>query len=76
MKNANFFRSFPHKHKALSVRDDLRGIQRLFQVVDELLLALTAWFLRRSFEDSTCSNTLILHGRQATCKDSLADQGD
>lgn len=72
----NLLGSLPHEHEALSVGDDLGGIQGLLEVVDELLLVTTERLLLRSGNDFACTGTLFLDSRQATCEHSLTNQGD
>lgn len=63
------------EHEALSVGDNLGGIQGLLKVVDEsLLVALELG--SRATQDSAGAATLILQGAEAAGEDSLADQGD
>jgi len=63
------------EHEALSVGDDLGGIQGLLKVVDEsLLVALELG--GRATEDGAGAATLILEGTEAARENSLTDQGD
>lgn len=68
--------SLPHQHEALSVRDDLGGVQRLFEVIDEQLLVATERLLLRAGDDFAGTDTLLLDRRQATREHSLANEGD
>ena len=63
------------EHEALSIGDDLGGIQGLLKVVDEsLLVALELG--GRATEDGAGAATLILEGTEAARENSLTDQGD
>ncbi len=45
-KKINYlFRGLPHQHEALRIRNDLRRIQCLLEVIDELLLVALEWLL-------------------------------
>jgi hypothetical protein len=63
------------EHEALSVGDDLGGIQSLLKVVNELLLVALELGLG-ALEEAAGADTLALEGRKATSKDRLADQSD
>lgn len=63
-----------HEHEALGVRDDLRGVQGLLEVVDELLLVALEGLGLGSSEDLAGADSLRLQAREAAGKDSLADQ--
>ena len=64
-----------HQHETLSIRDDLGSIEGLGDIVDELLL-VTRELGVGAREDLGGTDTLVLDGREAAGKDSLADQGD
>lgn len=65
-----------HEHEALSVRDDLGGVESLLEVINELLLVATEWFPLRAGDDFAGTGTLLLDGRQATGEDGLTDEGN
>ena len=65
-----------HEHEALSVRDNLRRVQSLLKVVDELLLVALEGLLLGTGEDFARPCTLCLDGGQATGEDSLTDERD
>ena len=65
-----------HEHEALGVGVDLGSVEGLLEVIDELLLVTLESFLLGASDDLAGTCTLILNRRQATSKDSLADQGD
>lgn len=63
------------EHEALSVRNNLGGVQGLLKVINESLLV--AFKLGgRAFEDSAGAATLVLKGAEAAREDRLADQSD
>jgi hypothetical protein len=64
-----------HKHEALGIGDDLRGIQGLLQVIDESLL-VTGEFRGGAREEAAGASTLVLESTQATREDGLTDEGD
>ena len=68
--------SFTHEHEALRVGDDLRRIEGLLKVVDELLLVALERLLLGASDDLASTETLLLKARQATSKDSLANESD
>lgn len=63
------------EHEALSVGDDLGGIQSLLEVIDESLL-VTGELGGRAIEETAGTDTLVLDGAQATGENGLTDQGD
>ena len=65
-----------HEHEALGVGDDLGSVEGLLEDIDELLLVTLESFLLGASDDLASTCTLLLNRRQATSKDSLADQGD
>jgi hypothetical protein len=65
-----------HEHKALSVGDNLGGVESLFQVVDKLLLVAVESLFLRTRDDLASANALLLEGRQTPGEDGLSDQGD
>ena len=65
-----------HEHEALRVRDDLRRVEGLLEVVDELLLVALEGLLLRASNDLGGANTLLLDRGQATSEDSLTNEGD
>lgn len=67
--------SLPDEHKALSVGDDLRGIEGLLKVIDESLL-VTGEFGGGTAQDVASLDTLVLLGTQATREDGLANESD
>jgi hypothetical protein len=64
-----------HEHEALSVGDNLGGVEGLLKVVDESLL-VTLELGGRATENGASAATLILKGTEAAGEDSLSDQGD
>jgi hypothetical protein len=52
--------SLTHEHEALSIRDDLAGIEGLLQVIDKLLLVTTECLLLWSDNNLAGSGTLGL----------------
>jgi hypothetical protein len=54
------FGSLTHEHEALCIRDDLRGIESLLQVIDKLLLVATECLLLWSDNDLVSTGTLGL----------------
>ena len=65
-----------HEHKSLSVGDDLRSVESLFKVIDELLLVATECFFLRTRDDFASADTFLFKGRQTPSEDGLSDQGD
>ena len=65
-----------HEHEALRVRDDLRRVESLLEVVDELLLVALEGLLLGASNDLRGANTLLLDRGQATSEDGLANEGD
>lgn len=65
-----------HEHEALSVGDDLRRVEGLLQVVDELLLVPLEGLLLRAGDDFAGARALGLDGRQATGEYSLTNERD
>jgi hypothetical protein len=65
-----------HEHEALSVGDNLGRVERLLEVIDELLFVALEGLLRRASDDLARAGTLGLDGGEATGEDSLADEGD
>src|SRR4051812_22361512 len=66
-----------HQHEALSIRDDLGGIEGLLEVVKELVLvALEGVGAANKLELGRCLDTLVLDARQAAGQHSLGDEGD
>jgi hypothetical protein len=63
------------QHETLSVRDDLRGVQGLFEVVDEGLL-VTLKLGGRTSKDLAGADALVLDRTEAAREDSLADKSD
>ena len=59
----------------MSVRDDLGGIQCLLEVLKELL-SVAIELRSGARENLGSTNTLVLDGAQASCEDSLTDEGD
>ena len=74
--NAYLLRGLTHQHEALSVRDDLRRVESLLEVIDELLLVALELLLLRAADDLARTDTFLLDRRQATSKDGLTDEGD
>lgn len=70
------FGSLPHQHEALGVGDDLGGIQRLLEIVNEELLVASERLLLWARDNFASTDTLLLDSRQATCKHSLANKSD
>lgn len=68
--------SFTHEHESLRVRDDLGGVEGLFEVIDELLLVSLEWGDLRATKDFGGSDTLSLQAGQASSEYSLSNQGD
>jgi hypothetical protein len=65
-----------HQHEALSVRDDLGGIESLLKVIEELLLVtLELGGAALEAELGGSGGTLILDGGQAASQDSLSNEG-
>lgn len=63
------------EHEALSVGNNLGGVQGLLEVIDEGSL-VTSEVGSGATEDAVGTATLVFEGRKATGKDSLADQSD
>ena len=63
------------EHEALSIGDDLRSIESLLQVVNELL-SVTLEIGLGALEDLARADTLLLKGAQAAGKHGLADERD
>jgi len=63
------------EHEALSVGDDLRGVEGLFQVIDESLL-VTFELGSGATEDGASTGTVVLESTQAAGEDSLANESD
>jgi hypothetical protein len=55
-----FFGSLTHEHEALCIRDDLRGIESLFQVIDKLLLVPAEFLFGWSGNDLASTDALGL----------------
>lgn len=72
----NLLRGLPHEHEALGVGDNLRCIQSLLEVIDELLLVATEGFPLRAGDNLSRTYTLSLECGQATSKDGFADERD
>ena len=68
--------SLPHQHETLSVRDDLGGIESLFQVIDEKLLVAAERFFLRTGKYFTGPDAFLLDRRQATREDGLSDESN
>jgi hypothetical protein len=68
--------SLAHEHEALSVRDDLGGVEGLLEVVDELLLVAGEGVDLGTADDLGGADTLLLDGGEAAGEDSLTDEGD
>jgi hypothetical protein len=64
------------KLRAENARDDLGRIERLLEVVDELLLVAGEGLLLGAAEDLAGAGALALDGGQAAGEDGLADEGD
>src|SRR5581483_4504381 len=64
-----------HQHVALRIRDDLRGVKRVADVLDELR-AVSGDLGPRAFELLGGGNTLFLQGGDATGVNRFADQSD
>ena len=65
-----------HQHEALSVGNDLRRVQRLLEVINELLLVTLEWLLLWSRDDLARSCTLGLDSGQAASEDGLTNKRD
>jgi hypothetical protein len=66
-----------HQHEALGIRDNLGGVQRLLQILKELLLvALKLVGATNELEDLGGTRTLALEGGQATGENSFGNQSD
>lgn len=72
----NLLRGLTHEHEALGVGNNLGSVEGLLEVIDELLLVALERLLLGTSDDLASTCTLLLDRRQATSKDSLADQGD
>ena len=70
------FSGLAHKHEALRIRDDLRSIESLLQVVDKLLLVATEYLLLRASNNLAGTNALGLEGGQRAGEDGLANKCD
>lgn len=64
-----------NKHEALGIRDDLRGIESLLQVLNESLL-VAGELGGGATEELAGTATVGLEGTQTTGEDGLSDQGD
>lgn len=64
------------QHEALGVRDDLGSVETLLQILDESLLVTSELSGRRTIEDATGTDTLVLESTQATGEDGLANEGN
>ena len=65
-----------HEHEALGVGDDLGRVQRLLEVIDELLLVALEGLLLGTGDDLARACALGLDRGQATREDGLADKRD
>ena len=65
-----------HEHEALGVGHDLRSVERLLEVVDELLFVAAERLLVGCSKDLARARTLALDSRQAAGEDGLTDEGD
>jgi len=72
----DLFGSLAHQHEALSVGDDLRSIEGLFEVINEHLLITTEGLLGRSRNDLAGTDTLLLDGRETTSEDGFTNESD
>ena len=70
------FGGLAHKHEALCIRDDLRSIESLLQIVNKLLLVATEYLLVGASDNPAGTGALGLEGRQGAGKDGLANKGD
>jgi hypothetical protein len=68
--------SLTHEHEALGVRHDLGSVECLLEIIDELLFVTLERLLGRASDDLTCTNTLLLDGRQATSEHGLTNERD
>ena len=65
-----------HEDESLGVRDELGCVEGLLEIVDEHLLVTRELLLLGTRDGLAGADTLVLDGRQASCEDSLTDQGD
>ena len=72
----NLLGGLTHEHEALSVRDDLRRVEGLLQVVDELLLVALERLLLWAGDNLAGTSALRLDSRETTSEDGLTNEGD
>ena len=72
----NLLSGLTHEHEALGVGDDLRRVECLLQVVDELLLVALEGLLLRAGDDLAGARALGFDGGQATSEDGLTNERD
>ena len=70
------FGGLAHEHKALSVGDNLGGIESLFKVIDKLQLVAAEGLLLRTRDHFASAFALLLEGRQTPGEDGLSNQSD
>ena len=68
-----FRRGRLHLHEALGVAADLRGVERVANLIDELLL-VAGVFGGRAFEDFARPHAAVFHRREAAGVDGFGDQ--